>query len=71
MDFAWTQNRLMLPARLGAGAALQKVVEDQAEPTGNHVPRSPALFSNPCWGCWRWSSRKPDLWLADITISVW
>ena len=25
--FAWTQNRLMLPAWLGAGAALQKVVE--------------------------------------------
>ncbi|XJN32881.1 phosphoenolpyruvate carboxylase [Escherichia coli] len=26
--FAWTQNRLMLPAWLGAGTALQKVVED-------------------------------------------
>lgn len=26
--FAWTQNRLMLPAWLGAGAALQKMVDD-------------------------------------------
>lgn len=68
--FAWTQNRLMLPAWLGAGAALQQAMadgqQDQLEAMCRDWP-----FSLPAWGCWRWCSRRPTCGWRNITISAW
>jgi phosphoenolpyruvate carboxylase len=68
--FAWTQNRLMLPAWLGAGAALQKWWK-----TANRANWKPCAATGrsslPASACWRWSSRKPTCGWRNTTISVW
>ncbi len=68
--FARTQNRLMLPARLGAGTALQKwwktVNKANWKPCAATGRSSPRVL-----GCWKWCSRKPTCGWPTITISAW
>ncbi|WP_380184141.1 phosphoenolpyruvate carboxylase [Kalamiella sp. sgz302252] len=62
--FAWTQNRLMLPAWLGAGAALQKAMQaghqDQLEAMCRNWP-----FFSTRLGMLEMVFSKADLWLAE------
>ncbi|CAK9887004.1 MAG: Phosphoenolpyruvate carboxylase [Candidatus Erwinia impunctatus] len=62
--FAWTQNRLMLPAWLGAGAALQKATEaghqDQLETMCRNWP-----FFSTRLGMLEMVFSKANLWLAE------
>ncbi|MEI2267500.1 phosphoenolpyruvate carboxylase [Erwinia sp. CGal63] len=62
--FAWTQNRLMLPAWLGAGAALQKAMQaghqDQLEAMCRNWP-----FFSTRLGMLEMVFAKADLWLAE------
>ncbi|MEN8470595.1 phosphoenolpyruvate carboxylase, partial [Enterobacter cloacae subsp. cloacae] len=62
--FAWTQNRLMLPAWLGAGAALQKVVEDGKQSELETMCRGWPFFSTRL-GMLEMVFSKADLWLAE------
>ena len=62
--FAWTQNRLMLPAWLGAGAALQKVVEDGKQDVLETMCRDWPFFSTRL-GMLEMVFAKADLWLAE------
>ncbi|WP_202307932.1 phosphoenolpyruvate carboxylase [Dryocola clanedunensis] len=62
--FAWTQNRLMLPAWLGAGAALQKVVEDGKQDELETMCRDWPFFSTRL-GMLEMVFAKADLWLAE------
>ncbi|EHC72573.1 Phosphoenolpyruvate carboxylase [Salmonella enterica subsp. enterica serovar Montevideo str. S5-403] len=62
--FAWTQNRLMLPAWLGAGTALQKVVEDGKQSELEAMCRDWPFFSTRL-GMLEMVFSKADLWLAD------
>ncbi len=62
--FAWTQNRLMLPAWLGAGAALQKVVEDGKQNELESMCRDWPFFSTRL-GMLEMVFSKADLWLAE------
>ncbi|AFJ48878.1 phosphoenolpyruvate carboxylase [Shimwellia blattae] len=62
--FAWTQNRLMLPAWLGAGAALQKVVEDGRQSKLEAMCRDWPFFSTRL-GMLEMVFAKADLWLAE------
>lgn len=62
--FAWTQNRLMLPAWLGAGAALQKVVEDGKQDHMEAMCRDWPFFSTRL-GMLEMVYAKADLWLAE------
>jgi len=43
--FSWSQNRLMLPAWLGAGAALQKVIDDGGQTMLEEMCQSWPFFS--------------------------
>lgn len=62
--FAWTQNRLMLPAWLGAGAALQQAMaaghQDQLEAMCRDWP-----FFSTRLGMLEMVFLKADLWLAE------
>ncbi|PIJ71439.1 phosphoenolpyruvate carboxylase [Erwinia sp. OLSSP12] len=62
--FAWTQNRLMLPAWLGTGAALQKAMNDghrdRLEAMCHHWP-----FFSTRLGMLEMVYAKADLWLAE------
>ncbi|MDC7860439.1 phosphoenolpyruvate carboxylase [Pantoea ananatis] len=62
--FAWTQNRLMLPAWLGAGAALQQAMlaghQDQLEAMCRDWP-----FFSTRLGMLEMVFSKADLWLAE------
>ena len=62
--FAWTQNRLMLPAWLGAGAALQKVVEGGKQSELESMCRDWPFFSTRL-GMLEMVYSKADLWLAE------
>lgn len=62
--FAWTQNRLMLPAWLGAGAALQKIVEDGKQGELETMCRDWPFFSTRL-GMLEMVFAKADLWLAE------
>ena len=62
--FAWTQNRLMLPAWLGAGTALQKVVEDGKQSELETMCRDWPFFSTRL-GMLEMVFSKADLWLAE------
>ncbi|TGC94069.1 phosphoenolpyruvate carboxylase, partial [Salmonella enterica] len=62
--FAWTQNRLMLPAWLGAGTALQKVGEDGKQSELEAMCRDWPFFSTRL-GMLEMVFSKADLWLAD------
>ncbi|MCW2488155.1 phosphoenolpyruvate carboxylase [Candidatus Symbiopectobacterium sp. NZEC127] len=62
--FAWTQNRLMLPAWLGAGAALQKIVENGQQKALETMCRDWPFFSTRI-GMLEMVFAKADLWLAE------
>ncbi|MBD8216380.1 phosphoenolpyruvate carboxylase [Erwinia persicina] len=62
--FAWTQNRLMLPAWLGAGAALQKAMEEGHQETLETMCRDWPFFSTRL-GMLEMVFSKADLWLAE------
>lgn len=68
--FARTQNRLMLPARLGAGTALQKVVEDGKQSELEAMCRD-YHSSRRVSACWRWSSPKQTCGWRNTMINVW
>ena len=62
--FAWTQNRLMLPAWLGAGAALQKAMDDGHRDQLEAMCRDWPFFSTRL-GMLEMVFAKADLWLAE------
>ncbi|KQN63347.1 phosphoenolpyruvate carboxylase [Erwinia sp. E602] len=62
--FAWTQNRLMLPAWLGAGAALQKAMADGHQDRLEVMCRDWPFFSTRI-GMLEMVYSKADLWLAE------
>lgn len=62
--FAWTQNRLMLPAWLGAGAALQAAVDSGKQSTLETMCRDWPFFSTRI-GMLEMVFAKSDLWLAE------
>ena len=61
---AWTQNRLMLPAWLGAGAALQAAVDEGKQSTLETMCRDWPFFSTRI-GMLEMVFAKSDLWLAE------
>ncbi|MGL4861224.1 MAG: phosphoenolpyruvate carboxylase, partial [Enterobacteriaceae bacterium] len=62
--FAWMQNRLMLPAWLGAGEALQNAVEQGDQPQLEEMCRDWPFFSTRI-GMLEMVYSKTDLWLAE------
>jgi phosphoenolpyruvate carboxylase len=62
--FAWTQNRLMLPAWLGAGAGLQAVVDAGKRDVLESMCRDWPFFSTRI-GMLEMVFAKADLWLAE------
>ncbi|CCO92123.1 phosphoenolpyruvate carboxylase [Erwinia amylovora] len=62
--FAWTQNRLMLPAWLGAGAALQQAMADGQQDQLEAMCRDWPFFSTRL-GMLEMVFSKADLWLAE------
>lgn len=62
--FAWTQNRLMLPAWLGAGAGLQKAVDAGKQDQLEAMCRDWPFFSTRI-GMLEMVFAKADLWLAE------
>ncbi|WP_294912057.1 phosphoenolpyruvate carboxylase [Tatumella sp. UBA2305] len=74
--FAWTQNRLMLPAWLGAGAALQKTIEKGQQDELEAMCRDWPFFSTRI-GMLEMVFAKADLWLAEyydhrlVDASLW
>jgi phosphoenolpyruvate carboxylase len=62
--FAWTQNRLMLPAWLGAGAALQKAIDEGKQDQLECMCRDWPFFSTRI-GMLEMVFAKADLWLAE------
>ncbi|MEC4256695.1 phosphoenolpyruvate carboxylase, partial [Escherichia coli] len=62
--FAWTQNRLMLPAWLGAGAALQQAMEAGHQDQLEAMCRDWPFFSTRL-GMLEMVFSKADLWLAE------
>ncbi|WP_416411176.1 phosphoenolpyruvate carboxylase [Pantoea sp. App145] len=62
--FAWTQNRLMLPAWLGAGAAIQKAMEQGHQDQLETMCRDWPFFSTRL-GMLEMVFSKADLWLAE------
>ncbi|WP_034918545.1 phosphoenolpyruvate carboxylase [Erwinia sp. 9145] len=62
--FAWTQNRLMLPAWLGAGAALQTAMEAGHQDQLEAMCRDWPFFSTRL-GMLEMVFSKADLWLAE------
>ncbi|KFD21957.1 MULTISPECIES: phosphoenolpyruvate carboxylase [Tatumella] len=62
--FAWTQNRLMLPAWLGAGAALQKTVSAGKQKELETMCHDWPFFSTRI-GMLEMVFAKADLWLAE------
>lgn len=62
--FAWTQNRLMLPAWLGAGAGLQAVVKAGKRDELESMCRDWPFFSTRI-GMLEMVFAKVDLWLAE------
>ncbi|WP_275553217.1 phosphoenolpyruvate carboxylase [Mixta sp. Marseille-Q2659] len=74
--FAWTQNRLMLPAWLGAGAALQKAMDEGHRDQLEAMCRDWPFFSTRL-GMLEMVFSKADLWLAEyydqrlVDASLW
>ncbi|MBK5145629.1 phosphoenolpyruvate carboxylase [Budviciaceae bacterium BWR-B9] len=62
--FAWTQNRLMLPAWLGAGAALQHAIENGKQQQLAEMYRDWPFF-NTRINMLEMVYAKADLWLAE------
>ncbi|MCR1566653.1 MAG: phosphoenolpyruvate carboxylase [Mixta calida] len=74
--FAWTQNRLMLPAWLGAGAALQQAMDEGHRDQLEAMCRDWPFFSTRL-GMLEMVFSKADLWLAEyydqrlVDVSLW
>lgn len=74
--FAWTQNRLILPAWLGAGAALQKAMEEGDQHQLETMCRRWPFFSTRI-GMLEMVYLKADLWLSEyydqrlVNPSLW
>jgi len=68
--FAWTQNRLMLPAWLGAGQAFGDLMQsgktDTLKEMGNHWPFSPHGYR-----CSKWFLPKPIAAYPRTMIKSW
>ncbi|WP_373777493.1 phosphoenolpyruvate carboxylase [Glaesserella sp.] len=62
--FAWMQNRLMLPAWLGAGAALRQLIEQGNETLLKEMCEEWPFFSTRI-GMLEMVFSKTDLWLAE------
>ncbi|MDH2925401.1 phosphoenolpyruvate carboxylase type 1 [Nicoletella semolina] len=62
--FAWMQNRLMLPAWLGAGQALTKLIEQGKEALLKEMCKAWPFFSTRI-GMLEMVFSKTDLWLAE------
>ncbi|MGX2956589.1 phosphoenolpyruvate carboxylase [Ursidibacter arcticus] len=62
--FAWMQNRLMLPAWLGAGAALRQLIEQDNESLLKEMCEQWPFFSTRI-GMLEMVFSKTDLWLAE------
>ncbi|MCK3654435.1 phosphoenolpyruvate carboxylase [Pasteurellaceae bacterium Macca] len=62
--FAWMQNRLMLPAWLGAGQALAQLIEQGEEPLLKEMCAQWPFFSTRI-GMLEMVFSKADLWLAE------
>lgn len=62
--FAWMQNRLMLPAWLGAGAALRQIMEQGEEALLKEMCQAWPFFSTRI-GMLEMVFSKADLWLAE------
>ncbi|MGY4676025.1 phosphoenolpyruvate carboxylase [Ursidibacter arcticus] len=62
--FAWMQNRLMLPAWLGAGAALRQLIEQGNESLLKEMCEKWPFFSTRI-GMLEMVFSKTDLWLAE------
>lgn len=62
--FAWMQNRLMLPAWLGAGKALQQLIEQGSEARLKEMCSQWPFFSTRV-GMLEMVFSKADLWLAE------
>ncbi|MBC8945735.1 MULTISPECIES: phosphoenolpyruvate carboxylase [Xenorhabdus] len=62
--FAWTQNRLMLPAWLGAGAALQHVIDTGKQDILSEMSRDWPFFTTRI-AMLEMVFAKADLWLAE------
>ena len=62
--FAWMQNRLMLPAWLGAGAALRQLIENGNEALLKEMCEQWPFFSTRI-GMLEMVFSKADLWLAE------
>ncbi|MDB9566506.1 phosphoenolpyruvate carboxylase [Providencia rettgeri] len=63
--FAWTQNRLMLPAWLGAGAALKHVIEKEGKQAILDEMWQQWPFFNTRIAMLEMVYAKADLWLAE------
>ena len=63
--FAWTQNRLMLPAWLGAGAALKYVIEKEGKQAVLDEMWKQWPFFNTRIAMLEMVYAKADLWLAE------
>ncbi|MBG5921183.1 phosphoenolpyruvate carboxylase [Providencia stuartii] len=63
--FAWTQNRLMLPAWLGAGAALKYVIEEDGKQAILDEMWQQWPFFNTRIAMLEMVYAKADLWLAE------
>jgi phosphoenolpyruvate carboxylase len=74
--FAWTQNRLMLPAWLGAGAAFQQAIDEGKSELLETMCRNWPFFSTRL-GMLEMVYAKSDLWLAEhydqslVEASLW
>lgn len=62
--FAWTQNRLMLPAWLGAGSGLQQAINNGKQPQLETMRLDWPFFSTRI-GMLEMVFAKADLWLAE------
>ena len=67
--FAWTQIRLMLPAWLGTGAAINEVIADQQK---QRLMKcfSNGLISKRSLICWKWYCLKPMPTLHSTTSLI-
>lgn len=67
--FAWTQIRLMLPAWLGTGAAINEVIADQQK---QRLMKcfSNGLISRHSLICWKWYCLKPMPILHSTTSLI-
>ncbi len=68
--FAWSQNRLILPAWLGAGVALRAASSAARESCCRRWRQSGRSLP-PAWRCWRWCSPRPMPASRPTTTNCW